>query len=63
MVAEEAHQGKDAATLEIVMESASLLMHGQLEGLGAWAKQAHAKVAGLSHPSTSMAVQPPVVVA
>ena len=34
LVVEEAHQGRDAATLEVVMEAATLLTHGQLEGLG-----------------------------
>ena len=31
----EAHQGRDAVTLEVVIEAAGLLTHGQLEGLGA----------------------------
>ena len=30
----EAHQGRDTATLEVVVEAASLLIYGQLEGLG-----------------------------
>ena len=34
MAAEEAHQGRNMATLEVVIEAASPLMHGQLEGLG-----------------------------
>ena len=37
---EEARQGRDAATLEVVMEAAGPLTHGQLEGLGARARQA-----------------------
>ena len=34
---EEARQGRDAATLEVVMEAAGPLPCGQLEGLGACA--------------------------
>ena len=34
VVAEETCQGRDVATLEVVMEAAGLLMHSQLEGLG-----------------------------
>ena len=63
VVAEEAHQGRDAATLEVVREAAGLLIHSQLEGLGAHARQAHPKVAGPSHPFAAVAVQPPMVVA
>ena len=63
MVAEEAHQGRDAATLEVVMEAADPLMHSHLEGLGVHAGQAHPKVDGLSHLSMAVVVQPPVVVA
>ena len=37
---EEARQGRDAATLEVVMEAAGPLTRGQLEGLGARARQA-----------------------
>ena len=61
--AEEAHQGRDAATLEVVMEAAGSLIHGQLEGLGARAGQAHAKVVGPSGSTMAVAFQPPVVVA
>ena len=32
---EEAGQGRDGATLEVVMEVVGLLTHSQLEGLGA----------------------------
>ena len=39
-MAEEARQGRDAATLEVVMEAAGPLTRGQLEGLGARAGQA-----------------------
>ena len=34
MAAEEACHGKDAATLEVVMEAAGILTSSQLEGLG-----------------------------
>ena len=61
-VAEEAHQGRDVATLEVVMEAARLLTRSQLEGLGANAGQVHPKVAGPSCLPVSVAVQPPVVV-
>ena len=63
MVVEEARQGRDMATLEMVMEAASPFIHGQLEGLGVCARQAHPKVAGPSCPSTAVVVQPPVMVA
>ena len=63
MAVEEARQGKDAATLEVVVEAAGPLMHGQLEGLGVHAGQAHPKTAGPSHPFAAVAVQLPVVVA
>ena len=56
MVAEEARQGKDVATLEVVMEAASPLMCGQLEGMGVLTGQAHRKVAGSSHPSMAVVV-------
>ena len=39
LVAEEAHQGRDAATLEVVIEAAESLVNGQLEGLGVLARQ------------------------
>ena len=61
-VVEEACQGRDVDTLEVVIEAAGPLTHGHLEGLGACAGQAHPKAAGLSHPPTAAAVQPPVVV-
>ena len=35
LVAEEAHQERDVAALEMVMEAAGPLTCGQLEGLGA----------------------------
>ena len=38
---EEARQGRDGATLELVMEAAGQLTHGQLEGLGVRTGQAH----------------------
>ena len=60
---EEARQGRDAATLKVVMEAAKLLTCGQLEALGAHTGQAHPKVAGLSHLPTAVVVQMPVVVA
>ena len=62
-VVEEVHQGRDVATLEVVMEAAGPLTCGQLEGLGARAGQAHPNGAGPSHPSVAVAFQPPVVVA
>ena len=37
---EEARQGRDAATLEVVMEAAGPLTCSQLEGLGARTRQA-----------------------
>ena len=36
---DEAHQGRDIATLEVVMEAARFLTHSQLESLGALAGQ------------------------
>ena len=63
MAVKEAHQEKDAATLEVIIEAASPLIHGYLEGLGLFAEQSHPKVAGPSHPPTAMAIQLPVVVA
>ena len=62
-MAEEAHQGRDAATLEVVMEAAGPLTHGQLEGLGACAGQAHPKVTRPSCSPMATVVQPPMVVA
>ena len=59
---EEAYQGRDAATLEVAMKATCLLKHGQLEGIGVCPRQVHPKVAGLSHTSAAVAVQPPVVV-
>ena len=63
MAVEEARQGRDVATLEVVMEAASLLMRSQLEGLGARAGQVHPEAAGPSCLSAAVAVQPPMVVA
>ena len=60
---EEACQGRDAATLEVVMEVAGPLTCGQLEGLGVHAGQAQPEATGLSHPPMAMVVQPPMVVA
>ena len=59
-----AHQGRDVATLELVMEGAGLLMYGQLEGLGVSAAQAGMPplAAGLSQLSTAEAAQLPMVV-
>ena len=62
-MAEESRQARDVATLEVVLEAASLLTCGQLEGLGPCARQAHHEVAALSWLSTAVAVQPPMVVA
>ena len=39
LAAENAHQGRDAATLELVMQAAGPSTHGQLEGLGVLARQ------------------------
>ena len=60
---EEAHQGSNAGTLEVVMEAAGPLTCGQLAGLGARAGQAQPEVTMLSCPPMSMAVQLPIVVA
>ena len=60
---EEARQGRDAPTLEVVMEAAGPLTCGQLEGLGVCTGQAHAKVTGQSHLPMATAIQPPMVVA
>ena len=62
-MAEEARQGRDAATLEVVMEAAGPLTRGQLEGLGVRAGQAHPQVSWLSHPPGAMVVEPPIEVA
>ena len=59
---EEARQGRDAATLEVVMEAARLLTCGQLEGLGVCAGKAQPQVTMLSHPSMATVVEPPVEV-
>ena len=45
------------------MEAAGLLTHGQLEGLGAHAGQAHPQAATLSHPPMAAVVQTPMAVA
>ena len=65
VAAEEEWLGRDASTLEVVMEAATPLMWGQLEGFGALAEQVVApfQVTGLSQPSAAVAVQPLVVVA
>ena len=63
VVAEDARQGRDVATLQVVIEAASPLMLGQLGGLGAQTRQAHPEVAGPSCLSTAVVVQPPVLVA
>ena len=56
---EEAHQGRDAATLEVVMEAARPLTRGQLEGLGhalgrrnlrQLSRAAYLRLQQLSHP-------------
>ena len=60
---EEAHQGRDVATLEVVMEAAGPLTHGQLEGLGAHTGQAHPEATRPSHLPMAAVVQPPMVVA
>ena len=60
---EHACQGRDAATLEVVMEAAGLLTHGQLEVLGVRTGQVHPETAGPSSPSVAVAVQLPMVVA
>ena len=60
---EEARQARDAATLEVVMEAAGPLTHGQLEGLGVCTWQAHLQVTMPSCPPVAAAVQTPVVVA
>ena len=59
-MAEEARQGRDAATLEVVIEVAGLLTCGQLEGLGVCAGQAHSKASGPSCPPVAMVAQPPM---
>ena len=62
---EKADQGRDAAILEIVIEAARPLTHGQVEGLGGPTAQAMAFPfeAGLSYLSMAEAVQPPMLVA
>ena len=59
---EQARQGRDAATLEVVMEAAGPLIHSQLEDLGACTGQAHPEVARPSCPPTTAVLQPIVVV-
>ena len=61
-MAEEAHQGSDVATLEVVIEAAGPLTHGQLEGLGVRTAKVHPEVVRLSHPPMAVAVQLPIVV-
>ena len=41
---EEARQGRDVATLEVVREAARPLTHSQLEGLGGRTEQAQPQV-------------------
>ena len=60
---EEARQGRDAATLEVVMEAAGPLTHGQLEGLGARTRQVQPQLTMPSHLPMATAVELPVVVA
>ena len=48
--------------MEVVMKAAGLLTHGQLEGLGAYAGQAHPKAVKPSCPPMAVVVQPTVVV-
>ena len=62
---EEVWLGRDAATLEVLMEAASPLTWGQLEGLGELAEQAMvlSQAAGPSQPSMAVVVEPPVVAA
>ena len=57
-MAEEVQLGRDAATLEVVMEAAGLLMQGQVQCLGSHAKQVGvpSQVAGLSQLSMAVAV-------
>ena len=59
---EESCQGRDAATLEVVMNAAGPLTHGQLEGLGAYAGQAHPKAVKPSRLPMAVVVQPTMVV-
>ena len=59
---EEVRQGRDMATLEVVMETARLLTLGQLEGLGVCTGQVHPNVAGPSRSPMAVAVQPPMAV-
>ena len=62
---EEAYQGSNIATLEVVIEAAGLLMHSQAEGLGPTTIQEVVPplVARISQPPNVEAVQPPMVVA
>ena len=65
LAAEEACQGRYAATLEAVMEAARPSLHGQLEGLGALARLTIASpwVVGPSWLSTAVMVQLPAAMA
>ena len=63
LAAEEAPQGRDVATFELVMEAAGPLMHGQLEGLGVCSGQVPPEAIGPSQPSTAVVVQSPMVAA
>ena len=55
---DEAHQGRDMVILEMVMEAAGLLTHGQLESSGVATIQAAVPplVADLSQPPMAEAV-------
>ena len=63
LAVEEAHLGRDAATLEVVMEAAESLKRGQLEGFRVHARHAPPKVAGPRQVSRAVAVEPFMVVA
>ena len=60
--AEEACQGRDVATLEVVMEAVRPLACSQLEGLGLCTGQAHPEVGRLSSLPPAVVVQLPMVV-
>ena len=60
---EEARQGRDAATLEVVMEAAGPLTRGQLEGLGACTRRRNLRQLRQAARPWLSAVEPPMVVA
>ena len=64
-MAKKAPQGTNAATLEVVIEAAGLIMYSQKEGLGPHTAQVGRPplVAGLSQLSTAVASQLLMVVA